>query len=246
MPVFFVPSRNLSDNSLIIEGPLFQHLVKSLRFREKDQIVVCDETRHRHDVTITKITKNTLEGEILKSEQGPSPSVSKIILGQAILKGDHMTWAIQKATELGVSTIVPVLTDRVIVRPKADRFHSLQERYTRIALDAAQQSERWDIPEVLPPTLWQDFLKHFGQATLTCMFVAREDLPGLNTLSINQEFKGIIALAVGPEGGWTQEEKMEAEHFQFTPISLGASILRGETAPLTAISILQCRLGNLG
>lgn len=246
MPVFFVSSTNISDNSIIIEGPLFEHLVKSLRFKKDNQIQVCDETRHRHYVTITTIKKRILEGEIIKSEQGPSPSATRIILGQSMLKGDHMTWAIQKATELGVSTIVPVLTERVIVQPKPDRYHALHERYTRIALDAAQQSERWDIPEVLPPTLWKDFLGNFGHATLTCILVEREHLPGLNSLSLDKEFQGSVVLLVGPEGGWTPEEKLEAERFHFTPISLGASILRGETAPLTAISIIQSRLGNLG
>ncbi len=246
MPVFFVSSSNISDNSIIIEGPLFEHLVKSLRFRADDTIVVSDETRHRHYVTIKTIKKRTIEGEILRSEQGPSPLEAKIILGQAILKGDHMTWVIQKATELGVSTIVPLITERVIVRPKPDRFISLQERYTKIALDAAQQSERWEIPEVLPPTLWQDFLGNFGHATLTCILVEREHLPGLNSLPLEKEFQGSVVLLVGPEGGWTPEEKLKAEGFHFTPISLGASILRGETAPLTAISIIQSRLGNLG
>ena len=124
MPVFFISSNSITNTRLTIVGPLFDHLTKSLRFREGDQLVVCDETRQRHHVHIEKLKKSALEGEIRKTELGPPLSGAQIILGQAMLKGDHMNWAVQKATELGVNTIVPLLTERVIIRPKADRFHS--------------------------------------------------------------------------------------------------------------------------
>jgi len=246
MPVFFVSTHSISANNITIDGPLFGHLIKSLRFREGDNLVVCDETRNRYYLKIQTVTKNQLEGEILKFEHGPPLPGTKIVLGQAILKGEHMTWAIQKTTELGVSTIVPLLTKRVIIRPKAGRYQSLQERYSRIALDAAQQSERWEVPEVLPPTPWHNFLEKFGQATICCILIERETLPGLNSLPLDNDSKGTVVLAVGPEGGWTTDEQEQGQQFNLTPISLGTSVLRGETAPLAALSILQSRLGKLG
>jgi 16S rRNA (uracil1498-N3)-methyltransferase len=245
MPVFFISSHSITNTCLTIEGPLFDHLTKSLRFREGDQLIVCDETRQRHHVHIEKLKKSALEGEIRKTEHGPPPSEAKIILGQAMLKGDHMNWAIQKATELGIDTIVPLLTERVIIRPKADRFHSLHERYSRIALDAAQQSERWEVPDVFPPTSLHEFLEQFRHATVTCLLIEREHLPGLNSLPLEKGFIGKVVLAVGPEGGWTSEEQQDAQRHDFTQISLGPSILRGETAPLAALSIVQFRLGHL-
>ena len=245
MPVFFVPSHSITDQSIIIAGPLFDHLTKSLRFREGNQFVVCDDTRQRHHIHIQKITRSALEGKILQSEHGPPPSKAKIILGQAILKGDHMNWAIQKSTELGVSTLVPLLTERTIVRPNPDRRHSLQDRYARIALDAAQQSERWDIPEVFPPTSLHEFFEQFRHATAKGMLVERKNLPGLSRLPLDKEFVGKVVLAGGPEGGWTLGEQEDAQQYGFTPLSLGPSILRGETAPLAALSIIQFRLGNL-
>lgn len=246
MPVFFIASERITDKRLVIEGPLFNHLIKSLRFREGDTLVVCDESRNRYHLIIQKLHKTALEGDIFKTEKGPVPSGVKIILGQAMLKGDHMNWVIQKATELGVSTIVPLLTERVVIRPKPDRFQSLQERYSRIALDAAQQSERWDIPEVLAPTPWQDFLQMFGGATVACILVARENLPGIDSLPLKKNLKGTVVITAGPEGGWTLEEQQEAQQYNFIPVSLGSSILRGETAPVAAISLAQFRLGNLG
>jgi 16S rRNA (uracil1498-N3)-methyltransferase len=246
MPVFFISSQNITDKKIIIEGPLFEHLIKSLRFREGDALVLCDEIRHRHHCHIQQVKKTFLEGTISNTELGPPESVAKIILGQAMLKGDHMTWAIQKATELGVSAIVPLLTERVVVRPNPDRLNSLHGRYARIALDAAQQSERWEIPKIFPPTPMHDFLGQFEQATIACILVEREPLPGIHSLPLDKGFQGTVVLMVGPEGGWTYEERHEAEHAHFTPISLGATILRGETAPLAALTILQSRLGNFG
>ncbi len=245
MPVFFISARNISHHHITIDGPLFHHLTKSLRFQEGDKFVVCDETRWRHHLIIQKITKGTLEGEILKSEQGPPLAGVNIILAQAMLKGDHMTWAIQKTTELGVSTIVPLLTERVIIRPKADRYQSLQERYSRIALDAAQQSERWDVPEVVPPTPLPNFLEHYCQAKLKCMLSERKGSLSLSSLPLTKEFQGTVILLIGPEGGWTQEEQQTARRFGFHSISLGMPILRGETASLVTLSIIQYRLGNL-
>jgi len=245
MPVFFISSKSITNTRLIIEGPLFDHLTKSLRFREGDQLIVCDETRKRHHVQIQNVKKSALEGEIRRTENGPPRLGTKIILGQAMLKGDHMNWAIQKATELGVDTIVPLLTERVIIRPKADRYHSLQERYSRIALDAAQQSERWEVPDISPPTTLADFLEKFCHAPVRCMLAERENLPGLGSLQLDKNFTEEVVLVVGPEGGWTLEEQQDAQRYDFTRISLGPSILRGETAPLAALSIVQFLLGKL-
>jgi len=245
MPVFFIPSHTIKNQTILIEGPLFEHLTRSLRYREGDKIVVCDDTRHRHHIHIQSIKKAQLAGTILTTEKGPPPKGTTIILGQALLKGEHMNWALQKATELGVSTIVPLLTARVIVRPKGDRFHSLQERYNRIARDAAQQAEHWAVPEVLSPTEIPTFFKNYRQAELKTILVERGDRTGLESLHLNNKTTGNIVIAVGPEGGWSPEESQLAQQNDFTPLSLGAPILRGETASLAALSIIQFQLGNL-
>lgn len=246
MPVFFISSHCISHTRLKIEGPLFEHLTKSLRYREGDRLIVGDEVRQRHHLNIKTIKKNFLEGEIFQTEQGPSPSKAKIILGQAMLKGDHMNWAIQKATELGVHSIIPLLTERVTIRPKPDRLESLRERYSRIAIDAAQQSEQWEVPEVFSPTPFHNFLETYRQTSISCLLVERKQAPGLNSLSLDKDFTGSIVLAVGPEGGWEPEEQEDAQRFNFSPISLGTSIFRGETATLVAVSIIQTQLGKMG
>ena len=245
MPVFFIQSNRVANHTVTIDGPLFTHLSKSLRIREGENICVGDEHRVRYRVRIDHLKSKSLQASILEKIEGPPTPSAPIVLVQAILKGDRMNWVIQKATELGVAEIIPLLTSRVIVRPPAGRSRTTRERWQRIAVDAAQQSEQWAYPKVIQPMTLSDLFKHVSHATLGCALLERNAEQSLSSLSIDHTFKGTIALVVGPEGGWTEEEMQELFDQRFQGISLGKSILRSETAPLVALSILQHRLGNL-
>ena len=157
-----------------------------------------------------------------------------------------MSWAIQKATELGVSAITPLVSDRVMVRPKASRFTVLQERWQRIAVDAAQQSERWDIPEIHPPSSFSIFMETTGNEGVGCILVERQGTKRLRSLPINEHFTGKIIVTVGPEGGWTNEERRQAIQYDFSEVTIGATIFRAETAPLVALTLIQNQLGEFG
>ena len=245
MPVFFIQSNRIANHTVTIDGPLFTHLSKSLRVREGENIYVGDEHRVRYRVRIDHLKSKSLQASILEKIEGPPTPSAPIVLVQAILKGDRMNWVIQKATELGVAGIIPLLTSRVIVRPPASRSRTTRERWQRIAVDAAQQSEQWAYPKVIQPMILSDVFKHVSYAALGCALLERSAEQSLSSLSIDPTFQGTIALIVGPEGGWTQEEMQELLDQRFQGISLGKSILRSETAPLVALSILQHRLGNL-
>ena len=245
MPVFFIQSNRIANHTVTIDGPLFTHLSKSLRIREGENIYVGDEHRVRYRVRIDHLKSKSLQASILEKIEGPPTPSAPIVLVQAILKGDRMNWVIQKATELGVAEIIPLLTSRVIVRPPAGRSRTTRERWQRIAVDAAQQSEQWAYPKVIQPMTLSDLFKHVSHAVLGCALLERSAEQSLSSLSIDHTFQGTIALVVGPEGGWTQEEMQELLDQRFQGISLGKSILRSETAPLVALSILQYRLGNI-
>jgi len=245
MPVFFIQSNRIANRTVTIDGPLFTHLSKSLRIREGETIWVGDEHRVRYHVRIDRLDSHSLQASIQETVAGPSTSQAPIVLAQAILKGDRMNWVIQKATELGVTAIIPLLTTRVIARTPAGRTRTVRERWQRIALDAAQQSEQWAFPDVTPPMTLSELFQHIPDAGLRCALLERTAERSLSSLSIDHTFQGTIALVVGPEGGWTQEEVQEILDQRFQAVSLGKSILRSETAPLVALSILQYRLGNL-
>lgn len=245
MPVFFIQSNRISNHTVTIDGPLLSHLSKSLRIREGENIWVGDEHRVRYRVRIDHLEPKSLQASILETIEGPPAPAANVVLAQAILKGDRMNWVIQKATELGVTDLIPLLSSRVIARPPAGRVRTTRERWQRIAVDAAQQSEQWAFPGVTQPMTLSELFKHVPRAALQCALFERSGERSLGSLSINHTFQGTIVLAVGPEGGWTPEEMQELLDQRFQPISLGKNILRSETAPLAALSILQHKLGHM-
>lgn len=245
MPVFFIQSNQVSNDSVTIDGPLFSHLSKSLRIREGETIRIGDEHRVRYRVRIDQMTPNSLQASILETKTGPPMPTAPIVLAQAILKGERMNWVIQKATELGVTAIIPLLTARVVARPPAGRVRKSRERWQRIALDAAQQSEQWAFPDVTSPMTLPELFQHVPDAALRCALLEHTTEHSLGSLPIDRTFSGTMVLAVGPEGGWRPEEMQKLLDERFQAVSLGKSILRSETAPLVALSIIQHRLGHV-
>ena len=245
MPVFFIQSNRISNRTVTIDDPLLSHLSKSLRIREGEKFWVGDEHRVRYQVRVDRLDSNSLQASITETVAGPPTPLAPVILAQAILKGNRMNWVIQKATELGVTDIIPLLTSRIIARLPAGRAQTTRERWQRIVIDAAQQSEQWAFPRVTEPMTLYELFQHVSQAALRCALLERETERSLGFFSIDHTFQGTIVLAVGPEGGWTPKERQELLAQRFQAISLGKSILRSETAPLVALSILQHRLGHI-
>ncbi|MGH7231118.1 MAG: 16S rRNA (uracil(1498)-N(3))-methyltransferase [Nitrospiraceae bacterium] len=246
MPVFFIPPDSIRHGTVTITGPLLEHLRGSLRVQTGEEVWLGNGRRQRYRIRVTHIDRRELRGEILEERTARVPIVPSLALGQALLKGERMEWVIQKATELGVAAIVPLVSARVITRPKAERLTPQHERSQRIALEAAQQAERWDIPLVSRPEAASDFFASRSPSSLKLILVEREGEQGLPSVALPQSAEHHIVLAVGPEGGWEQDELQRAVEAGFTPVTLGPRILRAETAAVAGISILQSRLGELG
>ncbi|HKN85355.1 MAG TPA: 16S rRNA (uracil(1498)-N(3))-methyltransferase [Nitrospiraceae bacterium] len=245
MPVFFIAAPDLTDGVLTITGPLVDHLRKSLRVAVGEKLWVGDDRRKRYFIQITTITPRQLRGHVLEEREGSQPRHPMVILAQAILKGDRMDWVIQKATELGAASIVPIISERVIARPRLERLGSQQERWQRIALEAAQQAERWDVPEVHPPVEFNSWLRS-SPRELKLILSERSDEGGLAMIALPEDAKSRILLVIGPEGGWSAAEREAAHASGCTSVSLGPRILRAETATVAAVTIIQSRLGELG
>ena len=199
----------------------------------------------RYRVEITDVSKRAVTTRILETIQEPPRQTPRLILGQSLLKGEKMDWVIQKATELGVSEIVPIESQHSVVQLKADRVDHQLARWQRIALEAAQQSEQWRIPTVAKPQSLSALLTSVVMGMLTLMLVERRDGKSLQTVNLPQDATGSILVLIGPEGGWSQEEAQIAKQAGIQPITLGEHILRAETAAIATISILQSRLGTL-
>jgi 16S rRNA (uracil1498-N3)-methyltransferase len=246
MPVFFITADQIQNGTVAIVGGLLNHLRASLRVHAGERIWVGDEHRRRYLIEVTRIDRRIMRGNVVEQRAGSAPSISHVLIGQAILKGERMDWAIQKTTELGAAAIIPLVTEQTVVRPKQARITTQQERWQRIALEAAQQSERWDVPTVGAPCTAQAFFSTPGLATLKLLLSERDAGQSLRSVSLPSSPGDAIALAIGPEGGWRDEELAQAYANNFLPVTLGTRILRGETAALAAVSIVQSRLGDLG
>ena len=246
MPVFFITADQVQHDTVRIEGPLLHHLRSSLRCQVGEEIWLGDDAGRRYRVQVVEINRRVLSGRILERQRMPSPCSPTLATGQALLKGERMDWVIQKATELGAASLIPLVSRHVIARPRADRLVPQQQRWQRIALEAAQQAERWEVPVVHTTCEAAEFFAGQPVHTVSLILSERGDGRSLTSVALPSGPEGRVAIAVGPEGGWTKEERGNALHCGFTPVTLGTRILRAETAALAALSILQSRLGALG
>lgn len=244
MPTFFVASEAIVPPTVRITGALLRHLRESLRLQTGERITVTDDRGRRYRAEIAQITHATLIGRILETVPAPPKTSPSIVLGQSLLKGEKMDWVIQKATELGVDRIAPVLAAHSVVRPRADRIDHQLDRWQRIALEAAQQSERWSIPAIDEPVTISELLTRSKSAASKIVLAersARTSLTAVPLPTVREE----LWLLIGPEGGWNAEELGQVLGHGYTAITLGPRILRAETAAIATISVLQSRLGGL-
>jgi 16S rRNA (uracil1498-N3)-methyltransferase len=179
-------------------------------------------------------------------EQLESDAALPLHLLLAIFKFDHMEWAIEKATELGIARITPILarrTEKHLAQSSAKRV----ERWRRIALEAAKQSRRTDIPEIADPTQLKPALEQEKTPTRILMSETEQTTTltaALEDANASHEAAHRIthALAIGPEGGWTPEEMSLFLQHTWQPVTLGPRILRAETAAIAAIAIAATHL----
>ena len=244
MPTFFVASEAIVPPAVRITGPLLHHLRESLRLQPGEILSVTDDRGNRYRAEIAEVTSRELVGRILDTTSPPAKATPSIIFAPALIKGEKMDWVIQKATELGVERIAPVLANHSVVRPRPERIEHQRARWQRIALEAAQQSERWSVPTIDEPATIAHMLS--ASKTATSKIVLAERSHGISLTSVPLPAgQSEVWLLVGPEGGWEEEEVRQALQQGFSAVTMGPRILRAETAAIAAISVLQSRLGSL-
>lgn len=242
MSTFFVNPGAITPPVIRIDGDLLHHLRDSLRLHPGDSLTLNDGCGTRYRVEVTRVTPRAIDSRIIDRQTAPAYPAFPVVLGQALLKGDKMDWVIQKATELGVATVVPIHSTHSVVRPHPERLRHQRSRWERIARDAAQQSERWSIPGLADPVDLPEICRQYALAAAKGILVERSTCSPLGDMPLSQDRQGPIILLVGPEGGWTPDEQRFAQVQGFLPLTLGPRILRAETAAIAALSILQSRL----
>jgi 16S rRNA (uracil1498-N3)-methyltransferase len=226
-----------------------RHLRDVLRLRAGDEAYVFDGEGREYACVVAEPggRKGVARLEVRAPAEPPSPEPPVfLLLAVALLKGEKFDLVVQKATELGVGLIKPLLTKRtdVRLRDERDAAHRV-ERWRRLALEAAKQSGRARVPVVTPPRAFETFVAaEPGTDFLRLMFAERGG-GGLDELPRRDAPPENVAALVGPEGGWEDEEIELARAQGWTIVTLGGRTLRAETAALTVCALLQHLFGDL-
>lgn len=228
--LFYVPEVRREEAGLT--GEAAQHLVRVLRVEEGQQFELSDN-RHRYLATVTTARKSSVVFHI--DERLPDlPPVPAVTLYASLFKFDHWEWLLEKATELNVSHIVPVLTERT-ERGLDQAAPKRAERWERILLESSQQCRRMTLPTLAGPIK----LTEAVQATATHRIFLDEMRQGPPLAGLTLYETESVALLLGPEGGWADRERDTILAAGWTPRSLGPNVLRAETAGAAALATIS-------
>ncbi len=240
---YYCPPENIIPETgrLTLTGDEAAHLARVMRAKPGQSITVFDGLGARYECTVLTADPAAVECEILSSGAGASEPSVQVTLYVGYPKGDKLELIIQKAVELGAARIVPFFSRFCVVTPKKEEQKN--QRYNRIALEAAKQAGRDLVPVVELPLSWKELLARLPghDAALFCY----EAQPGGPSLHSRLQGAGSVAIVTGSEGGFSPEEAAAAAAVS-TPISLGPRILRCETAPLAALASVLTLTGDLG
>jgi 16S rRNA (uracil1498-N3)-methyltransferase len=238
----FVSGALINGAELELDGDRARYLAKVLRVRVGDSIILFNGEGLQWPAIIAQVSKNTVGLELGEGFEAGSESPLKIHLVQGISRGDRMDFVVQKATELGVKRITPVLTEYGVVKFNPDRAEKRREHWQKIATGACEQSGRTRLPLIDTPMSLKNWFggkpKKVGTELIlrphASLPLASIDLP---------ETK--VCVLIGPEGGFSDSEYGDAEVSGFEAVSLGPRILRTESAAIATLAVLQSLWGDL-
>lgn len=245
MPRFF--TQDITETGGCITGEDAKHIAKVLRMKVGDELTVCDTKGRDYDCMIEEIGAGEVRLKVLSVAPSQSEPDVRVHLYQAMPKADKMETIIQKAVELGAASITPVMTRRCVSRPDAKSMDKKLVRYNRIALEAAKQCGRGVVPPVLPLLELPQALEQMQRTGCPILFYENATAPAKQVIAKARESgKELeIAVLIGAEGGFDEDEVALAMEYGCHVLSLGKRILRCETAPLAALTILMYETGNM-
>lgn len=243
---FFLASGQLRGNQATISGQEFEHLRRVLRLRPGDPVTLFDDREWEHEGIIESISGDRAVVAVSRSYRPERESPLDVTLAQGLGKGDKMDLVVEKATELGVSRLIPFLSAYTV--PKVDKrgLEIRQERWRKIALSAAKQSGRTRVPEIGDLREFGALIGEPWACELKLLLWEKESEGGLLRLRAELPHVRSFLLAVGPEGGFSAAEAEQARQAGFRSIRFGKRILRTETAALAIVSVVQTLWGDLG
>ncbi|MDP2913752.1 MAG: 16S rRNA (uracil(1498)-N(3))-methyltransferase [Candidatus Omnitrophota bacterium] len=256
---FYVPKEFVNGNIIVLGGAEAHHILAVMRLKRLDRVVVFDGTGNEYFGFIKDIEGKTLTVEITEKRKAIPADDIDITLIQAIPKKDRMDYIVEKATELGARSVIPVFTERTIPDWDSAKKAARVERWRKIAKEASKQCGRADIPEITRVMEFHNAVKNAGDRDLKLIaalsdeavpirdalatFVIRNPSSavrdkGLRTTDNGRRTTNIV-IAIGPEGDFTGDEVVAAKGAGFKVIGLGTRVLKSDTAAIAVLSILN-------
>ena len=221
------------------------HLAKVLRARSGDEIVLFNGDGREYAGAIESVRGSRISAAIGSARSVDRESFFPITLVQCVPRGDRMDFIVQKATELGVARIVPVLSKRSVVRLDETQASSKQTHWQAVAVSACEQCGRNRLPRIEPPRPLLSYLGELGAAADPAQILRLILEPDQPQQPANGARAAGAEIAIGPEGGFAPEELEAFALCSFIPVGLGPRILRTETAAIAALVVLQTRYGDM-
>ncbi|SEB40872.1 16S rRNA (uracil(1498)-N(3))-methyltransferase [Paenibacillus sp. GP183] len=249
MQRYFLRPDQFQGQIVTIEGDDAHHLQRVMRAEVGDEVICSNGKDREARVRITSLDKSSITGEAVEELPMNAEPAVKVWIAQSLPKGDKMEIVIQKGTEIGAARFLPFLSERTVVQYDAKKEAKRTERWQKIAKEAAEQAHRNRVPEVESVLSWKQLLRQADQVDAAWICYEKEDGKQLRTAiqeALETEKAMSFLFAVGPEGGFTEQEIQQAEAAGFISVSLGKRILRTETAAMVGLTCLLYETGEMG
>lgn len=240
IPRIYHPNILTVDQEVLLSGDAANHLSNVLRLKSGHPVVLFNGDDNEYSAQLIEVGKRKVIALIEAKLSISVESTLPIHLGQGISRGDRMDFVIQKAVELGVTEITPIITDRCTVKLNQQRWEKKHQQWQKIAIAACEQCGRNTLPKLHPPIQLVEWTRQSTQQLRLTLHPKAET--SFRHISLSAQG---VRLLIGPEGGFTDAEVYATEQGGFKTILLGPRVLRTETAALASISALQAIYGDL-
>ena len=240
---FSIKQSDVFSSAVLLRGEEHHHLSRVARIKPKDRVWLFDEHGISYLARVEEIREDMTRLFILEKMENDEPKV-KITLAQALIKSKKMDIVIQKSTELGITTLIPVFTARTIIKIE-DKIQKKMERWQKIAREAAKQSQRTLLPTILSPRPLEKLIEERHEEKK--LFLSERKGIYLKDILIRdpgsknreEEPPSSVLILIGPEGGWTEEEETYVLNHGYEAVSLGRQVLRAETAAICSLALIS-------
>lgn len=239
---FYISPHCVTPPTIRLGGDTAYQIKTVLRLRPGDEIIVLDNSGLERRVVLTEVDKNNVQGQIISQQPCQGEPKLNLTLYQATLKGQKFEWVLQKGTELGISSFVPIICQHSVVRDLA-ALAQKQARAQQIIREAAEQSGRGKLPRLQQPCLFEEAVTQVQAKDL--IIIPWEEATGLSLKQVlSAAHIRSIALFIGPEGGFAPEEIELAQRSGAMIVTLGPRILRAETAAIAACAAIMYEMNE--